>query len=61
MKQFGFPQIARGDGGGDGGGGGGAEGDWEDAYAEALSDYGPVGHTDNRTEAEHEVLSLGNA
>jgi hypothetical protein len=45
MKQFGFPQMMM---GGDGGGGGGgeAEGDYEDAYAEALSDYGPVGHTD---------------
>jgi hypothetical protein len=40
MRQFGFPQIARGDGGGDGGGGdGGSDGDWEDAYAEAANDY----------------------
>jgi hypothetical protein len=51
MEGFGFPQIARGDGGGDGGGGGGADGDWEDAYAEALSDYGPVGHTDFSSQA----------
>jgi hypothetical protein len=42
MKQFGFPQIARGDGGGDGGGGDGSDGEAEDAYAEAYAND----HTD---------------
>jgi hypothetical protein len=46
MKQFGFPQMMMGGDGGGGGGGGESESDYEDAYAEALSDYGPAGHTD---------------
>jgi hypothetical protein len=49
MKRFGFPEIMR--EGESEGGGGEAEGDYEDAYAEALSDYGPVGHTDFSSQA----------
>jgi hypothetical protein len=49
MKRFGFPEIMR--EGESEGAGGESESDYEDAYAEALSDYGPAGHTDFSSQA----------